>query len=368
MAKEQKTKYVQIIVLSAIVLILAFSAIFTNQISRSMKKWLHKTDIKVSAEDLVVHYINVGQGDAIALAFPDDKIMLIDSGPKDSQNVLLRYLKEEVIKSRNELVIDYVILSHPDLDHSGGMCAVFAEFEVKNFFRPNIASDSENAGDFSMKSTSDEYDELIKISKKEKDLTTNIINKEFKFNIGKAIIEIFAPINKYDTTNAMSCVTKISYLSKSFLFTGDIQDESENDMLEHYGERLNADVLKVAHHGSKTSTSNKFIDVVSPDYAVICVGENNYGHPHFTTIANLNNSGAKVLSTKNSDIRIMCDGYDIKILSAKDVQSFEFIDWWKIALAIIIVVACILAKQVTRLIKYKKEQAKVKQMPFERVE
>lgn len=356
MAKKQTKKYAQIIILSLMTLILGLSIIFTSHISSAIKQILYKADIKVSKHDMVVHYINVGQGDAIAITFPNDKIMLIDSGPKDSQNVLLKYIKTEVIKSANDLVIDYVVLTHSDVDHSGGLSCVFSEFDVKNFYRPNIGSVSEENG-FNIKSNSDEYDEVIKLSKKEKDLITEIIDKEIVFNVGGVLIEILPPVKQYSTTNAMSCLTKITYHGKSFLFTGDIQEESEQDAIAHYGERLNADVLKVAHHGGKTSTSEEFVDVVSPKYAVICVGYNNYGHPHFETVSTLEGKGIEVLVTVNGDIRFVCGKEMFGMLESKTIHSFEFVDWWLIAVLVMFVLIYKLLRVIISIIKENKKIA-----------
>lgn len=329
---------------------LGLSIIFTSVISQNIKQMLHKANIVVSKDDMVVHFIDVGQGDAIAITFPDDKVMLIDSGPKDSQNVLLRYLKDEVVKNANDLVIDYVILTHSDVDHAGGMSAVFGEFEVKNFFRPNIASDSESIDDFAIKSTSEEYDELIKLSKEESGLSTKVVDKEFKFNIGKAAVEILPPVKTYSTTNEMSCLTKLTYNGKSFLFTGDIQDECESDVLKYYGKRLDVDVLKVAHHGSKTSTSQEFVDVVTPKYSIICVGSNSYGHPHFQTIERLETAGSEIYITLDGSVRFVCGDNVLGVLDYKQIHSHEFIDWWIVAIFVILLLIYRLAKLIVVLI------------------
>ncbi|MBQ7880589.1 MAG: MBL fold metallo-hydrolase [Clostridia bacterium] len=358
MEKKQKKEYAKIIVLSILILLFAISICFTSLISANIKKILYKADFKVSNDDLVVHYIRVGQGDAIALQLPNNKTMMIDSGPKDSQNVLITYIKDEVLKSTNDLAIDYLILTHPDTDHSGGMSAIFAEFEVKNFFRPNIASDSEDIGEFAMKSTLVEYDEVINKSKEEKDLQANIINIEYEFYIDNILVQIFPPLKVYDTTNEMSPIIKITYLGKSFLFTGDIQGESEDDLLNYYKEKLDADVLKVAHHGSNTSTSVEFATMVSPEYAIICVGSNSYGHPHFTTITTLQNVGAQVLTTEGSTIRFVCGKEMFVVLEENKTHSFVFVDWWIVGLVIEIVLVIWLIKAIIKVVKLHKDELK----------
>ena len=355
MEKQKKKKYAKIIALSIVMLVLAISICFTLAISKGLKNLLYKSGFKVSADDMVVHFIDVGQGDAIALRLPNEQVMLIDAGPKDSQNHLVDYIKDEVLKSNNELTIDYLILTHPDSDHSGGICAVFAEFEVKNFFRPNIASESENWQDFPMESVLLEYDEVIKASKEENGLNTKVINQKYELELDKVLVQIFPPVKTYSTTNEMSPIVKVSYLGKSFLFTGDIQGDSEKDMLDKYQDQLDADVLKVAHHGSNNSTSEQFVTAVSPKYAVICFGANTYGHPHLNTITRLQDAGAKVLTTERNAVVFVCGAEMFGVLKNK-VHSFEFVDWWIIALCIEVILGYNLSKAVYIAIKNNKEE------------
>ena len=353
MEKKQKKEYIQIIILSVLIVLLVISMIFTSSISNGIKHLLFKADVRVE-DGLVVHFIDVGQGDAIAIKFPNEEVMLIDSGPKIAQNYFIEYIKSDVLASDKNLTIDYIILTHPDIDHSGGMCAVFGEFDVERFFRPNIASESENSRDFATTSTLNEYDELINSAKQEEGLQVSIINQNYEFYIGDAFIQIFAPLKAYDTNNEMSAIIKVSYMGKSFLFTGDISGEGEDDMVKTYGNQLNADVLKVAHHGSNTSTSVEFIETVTPTYAIICVGKNSYGHPHFDTIANLHNRGVEILTIKEESVRIVC-GQDILGVLDKDItHSYEFVDWWIVALVIDLILVVILFKIILKLIKTSK--------------
>lgn len=352
MEKKQKKEYAKVIILSVLTILMTLSMLFNSQISLGIKTILYKANIKVSADDLVVHFINVGQGDAIALRFPNEKVMLIDSGPKAGQNTLVEYIKNDVLSSNNTLTIDYMILTHPDADHSGGMSAVFSNFEVKCFFRPNIASASENL-DYPMESSTEEYDEVIKMANQENALDINVLDNEFEFCEGEVVVQIFSPLKTYSTTNSMSPIIKVSYLGKSFLFVGDIQADAEKDMLDKYGEMLDADVLKVAHHGSDTSTSAEFLDIVSPQYAVICVGQNNYGHPNMSTIERLNDCGAKIFKTDNNKVRMVCGNEMFGLLDANTHHSFEFLQWWNIALIIIVIFAILIVKSVIIIIKYK---------------
>ena len=354
MEQKQKKKYIQIVIISIVIILVSLSTIFNSQISSKIRQWLFKADIKVSNDDLVVHFISVGQGDAIAISCPNGEIMLIDAGPKKSQNKLINYIKDKVITSNNDLEIDYLLLSHPDTDHSGGMCAIFEEFEIKNFFRPNIASFSENVLDFAMVSDLTEYNQVINASEREQNITINVIVGQYEFNMGDVLVEIFAPLRVYSTTNQMSPIVKVSYLGKSFLFTGDIQDESERDMILNLENTLDADVLKVAHHGSSRSTSEEFVRLVTPQYAVISVGTNSYGHPHMSTINTLQNNNIEIYTTQSNSIVFVC-GRDFFGVINNKTHSFEFVDWWVIVLVINGVLLFVLVKQIIKMVLDRKK-------------
>jgi competence protein ComEC len=259
--------------------------------------------------------------------------MMIDAGPKSSENLLVEYIRDNVKSQGNNHTIDYLILTHPDTDHSGGMCAIFKQFDIKHFYRPNIASKSEDVEQFTAICDINEYDEVINVSQDEKGLEVNIVNQNYDFNVGEVKVEIFAPIRVYSTTNSMSPVIKVSYLGKSFLFTGDIQLDAESDMLARYPTLLDADVLKVAHHGSDTSNSDKFIAQVSPKYAVISVDSpNSYGHPSYSTIVTLQKYNAQIIKTNETIVRFSLGDKGLEMLDEEVVISTVFIEWKVIAI------------------------------------
>ena len=354
--EKQKKRFVKIIILSTIIVVLALSCVFNSKISSLLTTGLYKgLDVRTNSDDLVVHYITIGQGDAVAIQFPNRQTMLIDTGPKSGQNNLISYINGNVIKDNMLPTIDYVLLSHPDIDHAGGMCAVFGGFNVKCFFRPNVASLSEDESGFALKSESDEYDEVIKAAKCEDGIKIEKVVEYFQFYVGKVKVEIFPPVGVYDTTNEMSQVVKISYLGKSFLFTGDIGFAAESDMIAKYSNKLDADVLKVAHHGSKNSTSEQFVDMVSPEYAVICTHKNLYGHPALRVIATLEDSGAKICRTDLMHIRFVCSKDYFGLLKQDTIKSYVSMQWWKIALAIDIVLIIVLLKDLVKMFRNKSD-------------
>lgn len=232
-------------------------------------------------EKLVVHYMDVGQADSILVQLPDSKNLLIDAGDKSSSTKVVDYIKKLNIKK-----LDYVIATHPHEDHIGGMLDVIKTFEIGQIYMPKVVH------------TTEVY----------KNLLLGIQSKGLKISdskVGVKIIDsqdvkltILAPSSgSYSELNDWSVVTKLTYKSNSFLFSGDAALTSENEMLKNK-EVLKADVLKVGHHGSKTSTGSEFLKAVSPKYAVISVGKgNSYGHPTQETLNRLAVSKVEIFRT-----------------------------------------------------------------------
>lgn len=221
-----------------------------------------------------VHFINVGQGDSILVQFHNGQTMLIDAGPDDS---VVSYLNRQGIKK-----INYLVATHPHADHIGGMAAVIRTFDIEKVYMPRVSH------------TSKTYENVLLAIK----------SKGLRISSAKAGVTILdqnglkanfiAPCSSsYDNLNNYSAVIKIQYGNTSFLLTGDAEAESEQQMLVS-GTNLKADVLKVGHHGSNSSTTSSFIKAVSPKYAVIsCGAGNQYGHPHQEVLSRLANTGVK---------------------------------------------------------------------------
>ena len=245
------------------------------------------------------------------------------------------------------------MLTHPDTDHSGGMCAIFKKFDVKNFYRPNIASKSEEINNFVAMSDINEYDEVINIAQEDDELKTYIIDKNYNLNIGNVRVEIFAPLRVYSTTNSMSPVIKISYLDQSFLFVGDIQLDAEKDMIKTYSTQLDADVLKVAHHGSDTSSSDQFISAVSPKYGVISADNpNSYGHPSYNTIVTLQKYNVEIIKTSDNVVRFSLGDQGLELLNDDIIISNIFVQWVVMVILLISILIVIEFILIIRLIKY----------------
>ena len=222
--------------------------------------------------DLEIYFIDVGQGDSTLIVTPNDKKILIDGGGSSTydvgKNTLIPYLLDRKIKE-----IDYVIISHFDQDHIGGLLNVLNELKVGKVIIGKQGEESE------------QYVFFRKIVD-EKEIPVIVVKQENIINIEKDLkIKILFPEDKLITENVLnnnSLVFKLEYQKFEMLFTGDIEEVAEKQLLKMYSNgELKADVLKVAHHGSKTSSTEKFIKTVKPRIALIGVGDNNkFGHPN----------------------------------------------------------------------------------------
>lgn len=248
---------------------------------------------------LVVHYIDVGQGDSILIQ-TKEKNMLIDSGPNDSIRKLSSYLNSLHIKK-----LDYVIATHPHEDHIGNMDYILKKYTVTTFMAPKVTTNSSYFNDM-----------ITELKHKNMNISTiRFGNKNTNINLGDNIkVEVLGPVkDKYEKLNNYSAVIRISYNNTSFLFTGDCEKEEENDILKN-NTNIHSDVLKVGHHGSSTSTTKDFLDAVSPKIAVISVGkDNSYNHPSSSTLSTLKKYGCTIYRTdKDGNITLKSDGENIR--------------------------------------------------------
>jgi competence protein ComEC len=234
-------------------------------------------DKSVSEDNLNIHYIDVGQGDSELIQVNGNNI-LIDAGTNDKK--ALNYLK-----SIGVTTLDYVIATHPHEDHIGSMDDVVNNCKVGTFYAPKVIT------------TTRTYENMVKALKAKK-LKINVPKVGDELTIGNATLTFLAPnSSKYDDLNNYSIVIKLKYGNTSFIFMGDAQDVSENEILAKQLD-IQADVLKVGHHGSYSSTTQAFLDQVNPKYAVIsCEKGNDYGHPHKETLVKLNGKNIKVFRT-----------------------------------------------------------------------
>ena len=256
-----------------------------------------------SSGSLRVNYIDVGQGDSIFIQLPNNQTMLIDAGEDYKSDNVINYLNNLGITK-----INYVIGTHPHTDHIGGLEKVINTFDIGSIYMPRASS------------TTKTYEDLL----------TTISSKGLKVKTAKSGVvvlddnnlklEFIAPnSDSYSELNNYSAVLKLTYLDNTFLFMGDAETLSEEEITSE----IKADVIKVGHHGSDSSSSLEFVKKVSPEYAIIMVGEgNSYNHPYQSIINRYENVGAKVLRT-DLDGNIVCDsdGKEVSCSGDKDSSS-----------------------------------------------
>lgn len=229
--------------------------------------------ISQNGSGMEVHFIDVGQGDSTLIKV-GGHAMLIDAGDNSEGTAVQSYLD-----SQNVEKIDYAIGTHPDADHIGGLDVVVYKFDCKKVFMPDVTSDTKT------------YDDVVQ-ALKSKNQKAQAPKLGKTYSLGDATFTIIAPVKDYgDDTNDWSIGILLQYGKNRFLFTGDAAKQAEDDMIDT-GEDLSADVYKASHHGSKTGSSDDFLDKVSPAYAVISCGEGNkYGHPSAQTLNNFRSRG-----------------------------------------------------------------------------
>lgn len=234
---------------------------------------------------LEVYFFDVGQGDSELIRLPGGENILIDAGTSSTEDELVGELR-----SLGAETLDLVVATHPHADHIGGMAAVIDAFDVRQVVMPRI-SESDTP-------TTKTYENLLQ-SIADKGLTiTPAEPGDELLSSGGAVLTVLAPNGEdYGDLNNYSVVLRLTYGEDSFLFTGDAEEASEEEMLS-LDWPLTATVLKCGHHGSETSTSPAFLDAVSPQYAVISCGvDNDYGHPDAVTLEKLEAAGVEVFRT-----------------------------------------------------------------------
>jgi len=258
------------------------------------------TDVVSSENLLVVHFIDVGQGDATLIKTPDGENILIDAGDNSHTDEMIAYLQKQGIQS-----FTAVIGTHPHEDHIGGLDKVIDKFEIENVYMPKVVHTT--------KTFEDVLDSIDRKGLKIKSAASGI-----KIPLKNVDAVFLAPVSdKYEELNNYSGVLRLQYGDNVFLFTGDAEALSEEEMLAaHPSELFRAQVLKVGHHGSKSSTSEAFLSAVLPEYGIISTGEDNsYKHPHEETLDILQQYGVSVLRTDiQGTIIIKSNGEKIEVI------------------------------------------------------
>lgn len=245
-------------------------------------------------DQLTAYFIDVGQGDCEFIALPNGNCMLIDAGEAENASLVI-----SKISSLGYKKIDYLVVTHPHTDHMGAMSQIIDSFNIGKIYMPRAQANTRT------------YEKLL----------NKIADKGLKINTAKAGVKVYestklnidfvAPNDtSYEDLNNYSAVLRIKYGASSFLFTGDAEKLAEKEIIDAYSGAIQADVLKVGHHGSRYSSCNDFLYEVMPRYAIIeCGKDNSYGHPHKQAVDRLKKASAEILRTDlDGDISISTKG------------------------------------------------------------
>lgn len=275
-------------------------AFFQRQTEGIRARWLELTGQNTGSMplpesgELTVDFLDVGQGDC-ALIQVDGHAMLFDCGPEDRGTYVQNYLEKQNIET-----LDYVIGSHPDSDHIGGMDVVVSKFDCSMIFMPDVEKDSSSVRDVELALEYRGYDTVSP-------------EPGQVYQLGDASYTILGPVWYYENdSNNNSIAIRLVYGSNSFLFTGDAEEEEEADMVAN-GLDMRADVYQAGHHGSNTASSWRLLTAVRPSYTVIsCGAGNDYGHPHQEVLDRLETMGSIIYRTdQQGTVRVTSDGVNL---------------------------------------------------------
>lgn len=260
----------------------------------------YQESLEATPSKLNVHFLDVGQGDSIFIQAPNGKTMLIDAGTKEYGSTVIAYLKSKNVKK-----LDYVVATHPDADHIGGLGAVLESFTVGEFI---------NSGKVHTTVT---YENLLE----------TVSNKNIRYTEPKAgdlialdsnvKTQVLAVNAQADDTNDASIVLKLTYQNMSFLLMGDADAAIEEQIAKKYN--ISATFLKAGHHGSNSSSSLGFLQKVNPKAVILSYEEgNSYGHPHKEVLANINTVGTKAYATAQDGTIVVTTNGQSYSISAKE--------------------------------------------------
>lgn len=354
--EKELQKFVACLVVIIIITVIVLAVFYVSNGYKFDFGFLKKESESVSVNysevdnvrDLKVYFIDIGQGDCIFIELPDGRNMLIDTGDKrtDGKAKIDKYLRDE---KGNKVTIDYCVATHPDSDHIGLMPYVYEQYDVLKSYRPYVYSENKSASalpyelnkGIKIKNSSNIYYDYItnvnaeqtywEFFKDDSDFSNGFTGKdgeiyEYTVNFVMPYADNLNDYQYFTTPNDFSAVIMLEYADRKILFTGDIEYETgkkgaEQSFIREFSTSnpamVDCDVLKVAHHGSDSSTSPEFLSLVKPEYSVISCGlSNKHRHPLKSTLDNLVNCGSEIYRT---DLQ----GTIILTIDSKGEMTFE---------------------------------------------
>lgn len=300
--KRKNTKLVSYLIIAVILLV---SAVISNFVFGEDENLFDSAGLRgqmVTDGKMMVEFIDVGQGDC-TLITDSQAVILIDGGEVGEAQTVINYLK-----NKNITTIDCCIATHPHSDHIGSLAKVFEEFEVVDVIMPEIPE--------KIIPTTSTYEKFLSSLSENAE---NVLPAEYgeTYSYGQMTLEILGPVDAYNDLNDMSVISKVTFGETSVVLTGDAETPSEKDMLSLRNVDYSADILKVGHHGSKTSTSEEWLTAVNPQFAVISCGfDNDYGHPHKQLVNRLDKFNVEYYRTDlMGDIVFESDGKEFVLLN-----------------------------------------------------
>lgn len=300
MDKKTKNKLMKILlVLIIMVCTYFYEEYFQEDTTKNEVEYRQNQEVKINPNNLVIHFVDVGQGDCILIG-QNNEYLLIDAGNNEDGQLLVEYFKELGVKK-----FKYVIGTHAHEDHIGGIDNIINNFELDKFYMPDVITTT--------KTFEDVLDALLK---KQKAFDTPKIGDKFKLNDLEFEV-LYLGTDKSDL-NDTSIVLKLTYKNTTYLFMGDATSKVEKILINE-GKDLSSDVLKVGHHGSQYSSTATFLKKVNPSYAVIQVGQDNeYDHPKQVTLDKLNKLNTLTYRTdEQGTIILTSDGENITFETIK---------------------------------------------------
>lgn len=292
-----------LLILLVLFVILLSCCLFKEVYSKANVDTQVKNDVEIQSEETIsVHFIDVGQGDSTLIETEDGKFVLIDAGTNDCEFDFLSYLDKQNVE-----YIEYMFLTHQHEDHIGSADAVLDSYYVRNVVKTDIDDDCINC---------DNLEKSLSDSIKHIDTKVYYPKNGDVYSVDDIDFTVLSDGTAYDDLNDTSICIRMEYGESTFVFTGDAGKMVENDILKS-GVDVSADVYKCGHHGSSTSNSNRFLDEINPDIAIIsCAEGNSYGHPHIEVMDSLNKRNVEVYRTDVSgDIVFSCTKNKISLMS-----------------------------------------------------